>query len=243
MTDIERRLHDSEARQRPIGDPGAPAFQRLQQDAPGDLIVPVADEAPSAEPATAVSGRVGTWAEAAAIRHGMVEAGIAEDDIEVFYTGPAGRHAITPFGGDSLADAGSMHRGTGAIAGGAAGAAIGLAVGAALATATFTMPVLLTAAAVGAYGGALAGGVGATDETKPADDEPEHPVGKPAGIVIAARVDHRKADDAIALRCLNDGNAIALERGPALWFDGRWVDWDPVARREQLAPAPGTPQA
>ena len=37
--------------------------------------------------------------------------------------------------------------------------------------------------------------------------------------------------------------AIALERSPARWRDGQWVDWDPVAPREQIAPQPGTPQA
>jgi hypothetical protein len=228
---------------RGIRDPEAPAAAYQSAAGTGTDAVPDHAQSLPGEAATAVSGRVGTWEEAAVLRARLIESGISDSDIEVFYTGPAGRHAVTALGGDSHADAGSTNRGTGAVAGGAAGAAIGLAVGATVAAAPMAVPVLLTAAAVGAFGGALVGGVATTDETTRADDTPQHPVGKPAGVVIAVRVDHRPEDEAIAMRCLNHGGAIELERSPARWSDGSWIDWDPVAVREQISPEPGTPQA
>lgn len=245
MADIERRIEGKDASIRGLRDPEAPA-SRYEPVAEPRTDTPTehdTDSPPPGEAATAVSGRVGTWKEAAVLQTRLIDAGIADSDIEVFYTGPAGRHAITAIGGDSQADAGSMHRGTGAVAGGAVGAAIGLAVGATVAGAPVAVPVLLTAAAVGAFGGALMGGVAATDETTRADDTAEHPVGKPAGVVVAVRIDHRYEDEAVALRLLNDGGAIELERSPARWHEGRWVDWNPVAAREQISPEPGTPQA
>jgi hypothetical protein len=205
---------------------------------------------PTGEPASIVSGRVGTWDEAAIVRSALLDAGFRADDIEVFYTGPAGRHAVTPIGGDAQADAGAVEAGKGAATGGALGSAAGLAIGAAVATAPVTGPVLLTAAALGAFGGALVGGVAATEDGSNKSDSAEHPVAKPGGVVIAVRTDGDitvadgpGAADARAVKCLNDGGAVALERAHGHWLEGRWVDWDPVAPREQIAPEPGTPQA
>jgi hypothetical protein len=52
-------------------------------------------------PATVISGRVGTRDDADRLQQGLIRAGFAHGDIEIFYTGPAGRHDVTPFGGDS----------------------------------------------------------------------------------------------------------------------------------------------
>ena len=201
------------------------------------------DASAAGEPARVVAGRVGTWDEAERVRQGLLDEGFAPADVEVFYTGPAGRHAVTPIGGDASSDAGATKAGAGAAAGGIAGAAAGLAVGAAVATAPVAVPVLLAAAGVGAYGGALAGGVGATEDGAKQPDSAEHPVAKPAGVVVAVRVDRADGDEARALRCLDAGGAIGLERSPARWESGSWIDFDPVAPREQIAPEPGTPQA
>jgi hypothetical protein len=145
-------------------------------DTPNDPTHPALDtraepgsEATAGDPATVVSGRVGTWDAADRLQQGLIGAGFAQGDIEIFYTGPAGRHDVTPFGGDSYSDAGATHMGTGAVSGGVAGGAAGLAVGvlgAALVSvnAPLALPVILTAAAVGALGGSLAGGVTSTDD-------------------------------------------------------------------------------
>jgi len=227
---------------RPV-DPPMPASPR-----PGDLDAPLStnallDDDDGAVTAPVVSGRVSTWDEAERIRLALAAQGFAPPDVEVFYTGPAGRHAVTPIGGDTHADAGSTRIATGATTGGVAGAAVGLAVGAAVATAPVTGPVLLTAAALGAFGGALAGGVTSSEDGSKKADSAEHPVAKPGGVVVAVRTDGLVDGEASALRCLDAGGAVAIERATARWRDGRWVDWSPTAPREQLAPQPGTPQA
>jgi hypothetical protein len=200
-------------------------------------------DAAQTESATTVSGRLGTWAQADALRHTLLDDGFSPGDIEVFYTGPSGRHDATPIGGDSSADAGSTRIGEGAAEGGVAGAAIGFAIGAIVATAPLAGPVILTAAAVGALGGVVLGGVGASEDGSTMPDTPEHPVGRPGGVVFAVRTDLGADDEQRALRHLREAGAIGLERAPARWADGRWVDWDPVEPREQIAPAAGTPQA
>jgi hypothetical protein len=195
------------------------------------------------EAATVILGRVGTWDEAARVRDALREDGFAEQDVEVFYTGPSGRHAVTPIGGDADADAGATQAGAGAATGGTAGAVAGLAVGAALAATPVVGPVVFTAAAVGAFGGALAGGVAATEDGSAQPDTAEHPVARPGGVVVAIRVDRDREAPGRALAALAAQGAIGIERSPGHWRDGSWIDWDPVAPREQIAPAPGTPQA
>lgn len=233
----------SDPRSRAARDAGQPAVA-----APGGIDAPLAtevlpDDDPRVESVHVVSGRVGTWDEADAVRRTLLAEGFAPNDIEAFYTGPAGRHAVTGIGGDTHADAGSTHIATGAVTGGVTGAAAGLAVGAAIAAAPVVGPVLLTAAALGAFGGSLIGGVAASEDGSTKPDTSEHPVAKPGGVVIAIRTDRTREGERIALRALEDAGAITLERARARWLDGRWIDWSPVAPREQLAPQPGTPQA
>lgn len=230
---IEDRQGD--ARRRTVGGlvSGAAGSETPRRDEPP----------PEGEPAVVVDGRVGTWEDANRLRDALQGDGFASDDIEVFYTGPAGRHAQTPIGGDAMADAGATRAGTGAAIGGTAGAAAGVVVGAAVAAAPVVAPVVFTAAAVGAFGGALAGGVGATEDGADKPDSAEHPVAKPAGVVVAVRTDRRDDGETRALRTLLAHGAIELQRGPARWRGGEWVDFDPVAPRERIAPAEGTPQA
>jgi hypothetical protein len=215
---------------------------RLSEAARGGARVDPRDDG-GGEPASVVSGRVGTWDEAEVIRQALLDEGFSPRDVEVFYTGPAGRHAVTPIGGDAHADAGSTKAGTGATVGGLTGGAAGAVIGAAVAATPVVGPVVLTAAAVGAFGGALAGGVAATEDGSQKAHTTENPVAQPGGVVVAVRTDRGGEDESRALRRLRDGGAIALERASARWHDGSWVDWDPVAPREQIAPQPGTPQA
>lgn len=195
------------------------------------------------DPATVVDGRVGTWEDAARVSDALHAEGFGADEVEVFYTGPAGRHAQTPIGGDASADAGATHAGTGAAVGGLTGSAAGLAVGAAIAAAPVVGPVVYTAAAVGAFGGALAGGVAATEDGSAQPDSREHPVAKPGGVVVAVRVDRVDGGESRAVRTLLEQGAIEVQRGPGRWRDGRWVDFDPVGPRDRIAPAEGRPQA
>ncbi len=87
-------------------------------DALGPLHAPIARHDPPAagdagptEAATTVSGRLGSWDEAEVLRRTLLDEGFSPVDIEVFYTGPAGRHGVTAIGGDSGSDAGATHMG------------------------------------------------------------------------------------------------------------------------------------
>jgi hypothetical protein len=162
--------------------------------------------------------------------------------MDTFYTGPSGRHARYPIGGDAQSDAGAKEAGSGAAEGAALGGAAGLAVGvAASVVAPVTAPAVLAATGVGAYVGSLAGGVGATENGSKHEDDPEHPVAKPAGVVLAVRAD--PAREQTAIDALRDAGALHIDRGPGEWQDGHWVDFDPVAVRDQIDTHPGRPQA
>lgn len=191
---------------------------------------------------TIISGRLTTWDEAESVIQTLMARGFDRSDMDTFYTGPSGRHGTYPIGGDSQSDAGSRQVGAGGAEGAALGGAAGLAAGVAAATvAPVTAPVILAAAGVGAFGGSLAGGVSATEDSTGKPDDPEHPVGKPAGVVVAIRTQPGRDDEAI--RALLDAGALGIDRGPGEWSDGHWVDFDPVAPRERIVPSPGRPQA
>jgi hypothetical protein len=191
---------------------------------------------------TIIMGRVTTWEDAERIIGTLIGLGFDRADVDTFYTGPSGRHARYPIGGDSQADAGATEAGEGAARGAAMGGAAGLAVGvAAAAVAPVTAPVVLAAVGVGAYGGSLAGGVNATEDGSDKPEDPEHPVAKPGGVVVAVRTDAGRDDEVIGV--LQQADALGIERGNGEWRDGHWVDFDPVAVREQVEAHPGRPQA
>jgi hypothetical protein len=191
---------------------------------------------------TIISGRVTTWDDAERAIVALIDRGFERSDMDTFYTGPAGRHATYPIGGDAQSDAGAKHAGSGAAEGAAIGGAAGLAIGvAASVVAPVTAPVVLAAVGVGAYGGALAGGVNATEDGAKKDEDPDHPVAKPAGVVLAVRTDQGRDDEVIDALC--DAGALAIERARGEWRDGHWVDFDPVAAYEQITAHPRRPQA
>jgi hypothetical protein len=191
---------------------------------------------------TIISGRLTTWDEAEQVVRSLLDRGFARSDMDTFYTGPSGRHATYPIGGDAQSDAGAKHAGSGAAEGAALGGAAGLAAGVAISViAPVTAPAVLAATGVGAYGGALAGGVSATEDGATKEHDPDHPVARPAGVVLAIRTDAGRDDEAIA--ALRAAGALGIDRGPGEWRDGHWVDFDPVAAREQIDVHPGRPQA
>lgn len=192
---------------------------------------------------TIIMGRVTTWDEAEGVIGTLLAKGFNRADVDTFYTGPSGRHARYPIGGDAQSDAGATEAGSGAARGAAIGGAAGLAAGVAAAAvaAPITAPVILAAAGVGAYAGSLAGGVNATKDGADEPQDPEHPVAKPAGVVVAVRTDAGRDDEVI--HALAQASALGIERGKGTWQDGHWVDFDPVAVREQIQADPGQPQA
>src|SRR5204862_333572 len=132
---------------------------------------------------TIIAGRYDGFEAAAKGR--LVEHGFPLDAISVFFNNPPGRHDMTEIGGDEHADPEAKHAAGGAIAGAAAGAGLGLA---AMATGPFGVAAL---AATGAYVGALAGAVNATDET-----HHEQPTRRASGVIVGVLADGHE-DEAI----------------------------------------------
>jgi hypothetical protein len=191
---------------------------------------------------TIISGRVTTWDDAERVALALIERGFERSDVDTFYTGPAGRHARYPIGGDAQSDAGATEAGSGAAKGAALGGAAGMAAGVAAAViAPVTAPAVLAAAGVGAYGGALAGGVNATEDGSDKEHDPAHPVARPGGVVVAVRTEAGRDDEVIDALC--QVNAVHIDRGAGEWREGHWVDFDPVADREVIVAHPGRPQA
>jgi hypothetical protein len=90
------------------------------------------------------------------------------------------------------------------------------------ATAGLAAPVVaiagVGAAAAGAYGGSLAGAMGASDD-----------VGKNlirhAGMLVAVDAGHQANDVIAALRA---AGAVDIESADGVWADGTWDDFDPT---------------
>jgi hypothetical protein len=173
-----------------------------------------------------IAGRFDTFDDANAAKARLVEHGFAEDAISVFFNNPPGRHDVTEIGGDEHADPEAKKAAGGAVAGAAAGAGLGLA---ALATGPFGVAAL---AATGAYVGALAGAVNATDEAHHQD-----PLRRPSGVMLAALADGREDETIVVLR---EFGADHIERAHGTLTNGDWSDFDPVAVPQLVdAQAPG----
>ena len=183
------------------------------------------DDSSAMRAGAVIAGRFDTFDEANAAKARLLEHGFAAERISVFFNNPPGRHAVTEIGGDEHADPEAKHAAGGALAGAAAGAGLGLA---ALSTGPFGVAAL---AATGAYVGALAGAVNATDETPH-----EQPMRRPSGVIVAALADGREDEAADVLR---ECGADHLERAQGTLIDGDWTDFDPVAMPQLIdAPAP-----
>jgi len=175
---------------------------------------------------TIIAGRFDTFDDANAAKARLVEQGFPQDAISVFFNNPPGRHDLTEIGGDEHADPEAKHAAGGAVAGAAAGAGLGLA---AMATGPFGVAAL---AATGAYVGALAGAMNATDET-----HHEQPTRRASGVIVGVLADGREDE---AIRTLSDAGADNIERAQGTVVDGDWSDFDPIAVPQLIeGPTPG----
>jgi hypothetical protein len=177
------------------------------------------DDTVAVRSGTIIAGRFDTFDDANAVKARLVEHGFAHDAISVFFNNPPGRHDLTEIGGDEHADPEAKHAAGGAMAGAAAGAGLGLA---AMATGPFGVAAL---AATGAYVGALAGAMNATDDTRH-----EQPLRRASGVIVGVLADGREDE---AIRALRDRGADNIERAHGTVVDGDWTDFDPID-----APAP-----
>ena len=129
-------------------------------------------------------------------------------DVCTFANNPPGQHDAFPIGGDENEDPGSKH----ADGDAGKGAAVGLGTGAAV------------GAGIGAYLGSLAGALHGMEGRGTQED----PVGRPAGIVVAVRIESGKAEQS-AISTLQTFGAIHVEKAEGQWNDGKWIDFDPLS--------------
>ena len=129
-------------------------------------------------------------------------------DVCTFANNPPGQHDGFPMGGDENEDPGSKH----ADGDAGKGAAVGLGTGAAV------------GAGIGAYLGSLAGALHGMEGRGTQED----PVGRPAGIVVAVRIESGKAEQS-AISTLQTYGAIHVEKAEGQWNDGKWIDFDPLS--------------
>ncbi len=157
--------------------------------------------------------------------------GYTDDDIHTFYVTQAGMHDVTPIGGDEYADPGAKESPLGAMLGAALlGLVFAIIGGWIAAQAGGTTFVLLVAAGIGGYIGALVGSLwlsGRQRRRAPHRHSPGLPHQPPAGVMLAVRI---KPDQEIEVRrILTEAGGAEIERAQGRWVDGQWQDFDPVA--------------
>lgn len=172
-----------------------------------------------------VAGRFDRTLDADAALEALKREGFSRAEVDAFYVGPPGQHAMTPLGGDAPhSSEGSRRGGIGAGIGAVIGLAVGLVAGFAgaidLGAAAIPLAALL-GALVGAFAGALASFHGG--ERRHASVE--HPVEPHGGRMIAICVD-RAGTEPTAVEVLRRHNARDVGRAEGQWRNG-WRDFDP----------------
>jgi hypothetical protein len=158
--------------------------------------------------------------------------GFARTDVCHFANNPPGQHDQYPIGGDERADPGAKH----AHAGAGIGAGVGAGTGAAVGAVVGGPPGAAVGAGIGAYIGSLAGTLGALDG-KGSD---ERPVRRPAGVMVAARID-TAASEQLAIEVLRAEGATHVEKAEGRWEAGKWADFDPVSVPRVVTDTPAQP--
>ncbi|HEX7811385.1 MAG TPA: DUF2188 domain-containing protein [Burkholderiales bacterium] len=158
--------------------------------------------------------------------------GFAAGDVCHFANNPPGQHDQFPIGGDENSDPGAKH----AHGGAAAGAGVGAGAGAAIGAVVGGPPGAAVGAGVGAYIGSLAGALGNLE----GKGTEKHPVRRPAGAMVAARVDGLTREHT-AIRVLRAEGATHIEKAEGRWSAGKWVDFDPVVAPRLIAEVPVDP--
>ncbi|WP_278486430.1 hypothetical protein [Achromobacter insolitus] len=179
-----------------------------------------------------VAARFDTFDQAAEAANKLCAEGFTEDNIHTFYINSAGEHARYPIGGDRVADPDAKGGHFGAVAGASAlGLVFALLGGLIAARVGAPVLIVIAAAGVGAYLGALAGalwvvGRGRRTRVAPSTTVDAHPAVRHAGVMLALHVSPDR--DAQARNILATAGGRDIERAQGRWQNGKWVDFDPL---------------
>ena len=174
-----------------------------------------------------IAGRFDKTLDADAALEALRREGFNREEIDSFYVGPPGQHAMNPLGGDAPhASAGSRFAGPGAVMGAIVGGLLGMAI-AFLVARDYGAVVILFGAGLGAYVGSFLGNARKVRGGERHEASVEHPVEPQGGRMIALNVD-RTGMDARALKVLREFGARDLGRTDGTWRNG-WKDFDPRA--------------
>src|SRR5690606_9773444 len=178
-----------------------------------------------------IAARFATFDAANHAAQRLIETGVHEDSLHVFYVNPPGAHDTYPVGGDQALDPGTQGAprkawGTAALLG-----AIGALVGGMLtATVAESLVPIIAGAGIGAYVGSLAGAMRGMDKrrqsvqqghttTKPGE-------GRPSGVMLAVSANEDQAQNIATM--LVEAGGQEVERAQGRWRAGKWEDFDPL---------------
>lgn len=178
-----------------------------------------------------IAARFPTFDAANGAAQRLMEAGVHEDALHVFYVNPPGAHDNYPVGGDQAVDPGTQGAprkalGTAAVLG-ALGAVAG---GVVLAAFADSFIPIIAGAGVGAYVGSLAGAMRGMDKRRQNVQQP-HGVdrtgeGRPAGVMLAVNATGERAQEIATVLVQAGGQEV--ERAQGRWSGGKWEDFDPL---------------
>ena len=174
-----------------------------------------------------VAGRFDSTLDADAALAALAREGFTNGDVDSFYVGPPGQHAMTPVGGDAPhASAGSRQAGVAAAIGAVIGALVGLAAGWVLQLEQNGITWILSAG-LGAYIGSFAGAMSRVRGGRKSEATVEHPLEPRGGRMVAVNVERGNEGRAVAI--LRQHRARDVGRTEGEWRDGSWRDFDPRA--------------
>lgn len=169
---------------------------------------------------TIIAGMFQTMGKAEGAVAALKQGEFGEGDVYTFANNPPGQHDAFPIGGDEDEDPGARHADTDA----GKGAAVGVGTGAAIGAVVAGPPGAAVGAGIGAYVGSLVGALHGMEGRGTKED----PVRRPAGIVVAVRIESGQAEQS-AIATLRTQGAIHVEKADGEWRDGQWIDFNPVS--------------
>lgn len=179
-----------------------------------------------------IAARFPTFDAADGAARRLMEEGVHEDAIHVFYVNPPGAHDRYPAGGDVAADPNTLRAPRVALGTAALLGTVGAVVGGVLAAAVADSVIPVVAGAgLGAYVGSLAGAMRGMDKRRDRVQEPYRTEirgeGRPAGVMLAVNCDATRFEE--VARILAEAGGHEVERAQGRWRAGKWEDFDPLS--------------